>query len=99
MTAQIVHRCELWFAVEEGVVEEAGEETAEERADPVDALIGPMVCGESGAEGARGVEGCAGKGTSDEDAQRDDEADAKAGVGAGRVAVVDGGSEDGEDEE
>src|SRR5690349_10225685 len=58
-----------------------------------------MVCGESGAKGAGGVEGAAGEGTGDEDSERDDEADAEAGVGSGGVAVVDGGGENGEDEE
>lgn len=96
---RIPWQAELWFAVEERVVEETGEETAEERADPVDPLIGPVICGESGTEGASRVESATSEGAGDDDAKSDDEADAEASVGARRVAVVDSGGKYGQDEE
>lgn len=89
---------ELWFAVEEGVVEEAGEEAAKERPDPIDTLIGPVICGNGRTKGAGWIKSAARKGAGDENAECDDEADAEAGVRAGGVTVVDGGGEDREDE-
>src|SRR5262249_11059520 len=90
----------LWnrsgFPVEERVVEEAGEESAEERADPVDALIGPVICSERRAESAGGIECTSGEGASNDYAEGNDKADAKAGVGANGVALVDGSRENGE---
>src|SRR5256885_1524791 len=80
MTAQIVHRCELRFAVKKGIVEEAGEEAAEERADPIDALISPVICGESGAEGAGDLRSPIGNGFDRGDAFGDPEADGDGGI-------------------
>src|SRR5262249_54019090 len=83
----------------QGVVKEAGEEAAGKRADPVDAVAGPVGRSESGAEGASRIERGAGEGSGDENAESDAEADAKAGDGFEGAALVDGGSENGEHEE
>src|SRR5580704_13485330 len=46
---------------EDAVVDHAGQDAAEERSDPVDAVVGPVIAGyQSWAEGAGRVDGCAG---------------------------------------
>src|ERR1700693_6155962 len=48
---------------EDAVVNYAGQDTAEQGADPVDAVVGPVIArDEGGSEGASRVDGCAGEG-------------------------------------
>src|SRR5262249_31306138 len=89
----------LRFAVEEGVVEKAGEKAAKERSDPVNALIDPVIGSEGWAEGASRVESSAGERSSDHNAERNDQTNAEACERTRRVSLVDGGGEDREDEE
>src|SRR5450432_3350167 len=52
--------------------------------------------GQSGAEGPRGVESAAGKGSGDDDAEGVDETCAETGDGAERSAIIEHGGEDNE---
>src|SRR5438105_3433368 len=65
----------------ERVVEQAGDKASGQRTNPVDAVIGPMGGRQSRSKGARGVQGCTCERTSDEDAEGNGEANAKAGDG------------------
>ena len=85
---------------EDAVVYYAGQDAAEEGADPVDAVIGPVIAGyEGGAEGARGVDGCAGEGEAAEGVHGDGEADGEAGYFVEGALGVNSGGEENEDEE
>ncbi|WVZ80436.1 hypothetical protein U9M48_027909 [Paspalum notatum var. saurae] len=63
-------------------VDDAGEATADERADPVDPDVGEVAAGHGGAKGAGRVHGAAGEGASHKDVGADDEADGDGGDGA-----------------
>jgi hypothetical protein len=67
------------IAKEETVVDYAGEDTAEERAHPVDAMIRPVTSNESRSESTGGIHGGASEGVADEDADGDGETDWQAG--------------------
>src|SRR5260370_16009731 len=69
----------LGFFQVEGVVEQARQKSAGQRSDPVDAVIGPMVGSERGAEGAGGIHRRAGERPAHEDVHGDGEADGEAG--------------------
>src|ERR1700731_3344154 len=62
----------------ETVINHAGEDTAEERADPVHAVVGPVMSSERGAKGAGWVHRSACKRASEEDVHRDRESNGKA---------------------
>src|ERR1700732_1765012 len=67
------------IAEEKLVVNHTCKHATEERADPVDAVVSPMMSGESGAERTSGVQGGAREGACNENVHRDCEADGKAG--------------------
>jgi len=61
---------------ENAVVDYAGQDAAEQGADPVNAVVGPMIARyEGGAEGAGGVDGGAGEGEAAEGVNSYGEAD------------------------
>src|SRR6202007_1107035 len=65
----------------------------------VDRQVGPVIGGEGGAEGARGIHGGSGEGADHEDTERDGEPDAEACDGAKGAAFIESSGEDDEDEE
>lgn len=78
-------------AKEEAIVDHGREHAAQERSDPVDAVVLPVVRGERQVrtEGARRIHGRAGEGRADEIADRHGEADREARAVAERSAGVD----------
>jgi len=83
---------------EDAVVDHAGQDAAEERSDPVDAVVGPVIAGyQSWAEGAGRVDGCAGEGEAAEGVHCDGEADGEAGHFIESAFGVNTGSEEDED--
>lgn len=65
------YSCWGLIAEEEAIVDYACYDAAQERADPVDAVVGPVMSGEGWAEGAGGVHGAACEGAGEEDVHGD----------------------------
>jgi len=91
--------CGGLIAEEEAIVDYAGEDAAEEGADPIDAVVRPVMRGERGAEGAGRVHGAACEGGGEEHIHGDGEADGEAGDFVEGALGIDGGGEENEDKE
>lgn len=85
---------------EDAVVDYAGEDAAEQGADPVNPVVGPVIArNERRAEGAGGIYGGAGEGKAAEGVHGDGEADGEACYFVEGTFGVNGGGEENEDEE
>src|SRR5271170_2370271 len=85
---------------EDAVVDYAGQDAAKEGADPIDAVVGPVIArDEGGAEGAGRVDGGAGEGEAAEGVHGDGQADGEAGYFVEGALGVNAGGEENEDQE
>src|SRR6266851_2717997 len=84
------------FFQKERIVEQAGDKSSGQRADPVDSLMRPMRRSQRRPKGAGGVQSGTRERPGNEKAERNRQADAKAGDGAKRAFFIDGRSEEGE---
>lgn len=81
------------------LVDEPRKPAPEERADPVDPVVGPVPAGERRPEGPCGVHGGAGECPAGEDVGADDESGEDRALGSvGPLLRVDDGGVDGEEE-
>src|SRR5260370_10752291 len=74
----------------ERIIEQTGDKTSGQRADPVDSVMGPVWRGQRRPKGPRGVQSGSGERPGNEEAEGEGQADAEDGDGARRAFCIDG---------